>query len=98
MTSIPSALQYKSKAYARQDIEWLTRDNDWLNPINMQIIQGVIKRNEYKVTLDGIEYHITYRPKGRDCVLLKRTDGGFAPGGYIEIPRILHFDFERDGS
>jgi hypothetical protein len=69
---------------------------DWLNPISMSKLKRALKRKDKTVVLNGNEYSITHGYKFLDyaCIRLKRTDGIYAPFGYVSIDKILRFEFE----
>lgn len=79
------------------------KDRDWLNPIAMSTLQKAVKRKDKRVILNGVEFAITYGIKTtfkasgeiRESVKLKRTDGEFAPFGYVPIKTIKEFVFEE---
>ena len=86
-------------------IEFDTRpDKIWMNPISMSQLQAAVKKRAKTVHLNGREYAITYginfrskvMDEDRECVKLKRTDGGYAPFGYVSMARIMAFTFEGD--
>ena len=77
---------------------------DWINPISMSMLQKAVKRKAATVVMNGIEYGITYdlyldlpaSGERREVVKLKRTDGGYAPFGYVSVSRIKRFQFEDE--
>lgn len=86
-----------------QNFDEHLRRNDWLNPIAMSRLQSAVLKNKDRVTLNGIEFSITYKQifhfpasdENRECIKLKRIDGAPAPFGYISMKRIREFKFEE---
>ena len=80
-----------------------SRSRNWLNPIAMSQLQAAVKARKTHVVLNGVKFTITYDitiyskvlRDHKECVRLKRTDGGFVPTGTISLKRILDFDFEK---
>jgi len=78
------------------------KSRDWLNPIAMSSLQRACKNRSNTVILNGVEYSITYGEMfkllsgDRECVKLKRTDGHYAPFGYVSLDKIHRFIFESD--
>lgn len=76
-------------------------DRDWLNPISMSTLQKAVENKRENVKLNGVEYSIelvTWKSKvigDYPVVKLTRTDGFYAPFGYISLKRIREFDFEK---
>lgn len=70
----------------------------WLNPIAMATLQAAVGRRDERVTLNNVEYALTYDHLiGRNktvCIHISRTDGQYAPRGYISVKRIEQFSFE----
>lgn len=79
-------------------------DKQWLNPIAMSNLKRAVQKKKDRVILHGIEYRITYGHiltytalrETVESIHLARTDGQFAPRGYVELRRILNFEFEED--
>jgi hypothetical protein len=76
-------------------------DRDWLNPNAMVILQEAVKNRRKKVTLNEVNYSLEYGVffkskvlESRESVKITRTDGFFAPFGYVTVKRILDFDYE----
>ena len=74
---------------------------EWLNPIAMSQLQRAVRAKKKKVVLNGDEFDITYgimfHSKVTDSyeqIKLKRSDGSYAPFGYVRLDKILAFDFE----
>ena len=78
------------------------KTRDWLNPIAMSSLQRACAAKKKTVVLNGIMFAITYgeifklMSGDRECVKLKRTDGGYVPFGYVSLDRIRRFKFEAD--
>jgi len=77
------------------------KSRDWLNPISMSQLQRAVKAQAVTVVLNGTQYDIGYGYKNKahgpsNLIQLKRSDGNFAPFGYIAIQRIMEFNFEDE--
>ena len=81
------------------------RDRDWLNPISLSTLKRACERRAKEVILNGRPYIITYHvmmntgPRAitgsYECIKLKRKDGIPAPIGYLNLAKVLRFDFEQ---
>ncbi len=79
-----------------------TRDRDWLSPISMSKLKLAVEKKAKTVELNGRMYNIEYghvlnmRLTGkRECVKLRRVDGGKVPFGYVSLDRLARFEFEE---
>lgn len=90
-----------SKALA-ESIDSSRSSERWLNPIAMSHLKVAVLAKKKEVTLNGINYSITYgfhrvgAASGEDLesIRLNRTDGQFVPMGYVSMKKIREFDFE----
>jgi hypothetical protein len=75
---------------------------DWLNPIAMSQLRDVVEVRGRTAVLNGIRYDLTYghyvnfpvSGERLECVRLKRADGGYVPFGYLQVRRVLSFEFD----
>ncbi len=76
-------------------------DRDWLNPNSMSALKRAVEKKAKTVTLNGNKFDIIYGiiweyklSDDRECIKLKRSDGSFAPFGYVSLKKILDFEYE----
>jgi hypothetical protein len=78
-------------------------DRDWLNPLSMSVLKRAVGRKDKAVVLNGHQFDIEYghsfpsklvTDHDGACIKLKRSDGSYAPFGYVSLARINRFNFE----
>jgi len=75
---------------------------DWLNPVAMSMLKNATDKRAKTVVLNGVQFDLTYgeyfkSKLGNDAsesVKVKRSDGSFAPFGYVSLARLAKFEFD----
>jgi len=72
----------------------ITKDRDWLSPLNVPVLAEAVRDRMPFVVLTGRRFNLTYEEEHER--VFARVDGNFAPCGWFTFTQLEQYEFESD--